>query len=527
MSGWETGVRRYLLKRKYQLAQPLPSTPTQSPGATPLDPEFEQVCTRFREIFASCEDIVARRLDGGCLVLYCQGMVDSKEISEHLLSPLMHLAPDRLTHETVRNHAVSLGPISQAASYEDIVAGIMAGEVALILSRERDALMFGASKAKARAVEEPASEPAVRGPRDGFTEERMVNISLVRRRLRHPAFKTQTLYLGRLSQTPITLMWIEGVVQQGVLDELRSRLKRVDIDLILESAYIEEFVEEHPWSLLPTVNHTERPDRVTAMLAEGRVAIVVDNTPFVLIVPTLFTDFFQTAEDYYSNYLQATILRWVRIGGLIITMVLPSAYVALTAFHQEILPTQLLLSTAAAREGVPMPAVLEALTMQLVFEIVREAGVRMPRPVGSAVTIVGALVIGEAAVRAGLISAPMVIVVSLTALASFVLPSYSFMLAIRMISLAFILLAGVFGLLGILAGEIALLIHLCGLRSFGVSYMGPLAPPHPQAWKDTILRLPFFSMHKRAWMAADDQRTARGQKPAPPGVDPPLKGGKP
>jgi hypothetical protein len=507
MAGKEAGVRRFLLQQKYQRTG---ASPTNAQTAsTPLDSHLSAAEQRLRALFTDCEDILFRPLGQWGLAIYCTSLAEGDHTLEHLMTTSSPVDPQALKER--------LGAQAKAVqSYEPLVAGILSGSTAILVDASPKAWLLQGRQTQARAVSEPQAEISVRGPRDGFVEDRAVNLMLIRRRLRHPALKVQTLYLGRVSQTAVSLVWIEGIAPDPILTEVRTRVGRIDLDLVLEGSTVEEFIEDHPYSPLPTINHTERPDRVTAALAEGRIAILVDGTPFVMMVPALMADFMQTSDDYYQSFYQSTLVRWIRIGGLLVTMMLPGIYVALTAFHQEIMPTPLLLSTASAREGVPMPAVVEALVMQLVFEIVREAAVRMPRQIGSAVTIVGALVIGESAVRAGLISAPMVIVVSLTALSAFILPNYSFTLAFRLISVGLIAMAGTFGLLGILVGEIALLIHLCGLRSFGVPYMQPLSPVKFASWRDVLLRLPLFMLVRRPPWAQNQQRMAKGQQPAPP-----------
>lgn len=517
MNGWEPGVRRFLLQQKYQRTRPVSvgTRTANGSGASSLDIALPDIETRLRHLFTGCSDVVFRPLSTWGVAVWCNTMTEGDMTVEHLLAGTPTPAGAAQLADALRPRLQAQG--TSAQTYEDLVAGVLGGSTAILLGGTPGAWLLQGKQSPGRQVAEPQSEIAVRGPRDGFVEDLRVNLSLIRRRLRHPTLKVETVHVGRLTQTAVSLLWIEGIAPESILGEVRRRVGAIDVDMVLEGAYLEEYIEDHPYSPFPTILHTERPDRVTAALAEGRIAIVVEGTPFVMTVPALMTEFLQASDDYYQGFYVATLMRWVRVGGLIITMVLPALYVALTAFHQELLPTPLLLSTASAREGVPMPAVVEALLMQFIFEIVREAGLRMPRPISSAVTIVGALVIGESAVRAGLISAPMVIVVSLTALSSFVLPSYHFMLAFRLVSVGLIALAGIFGLLGILAGEIALLIHLCGLRSFGVPYTQPLAPYQFKSLKDVLVRAPLFAMRRRPEWAQNQIRTEAGQQPAPPG----------
>jgi spore germination protein KA len=292
---------------------------------------------------------------------------------------------------------------------------------------------------------------------------------------------------------------------------VRRRLDRIQIDGILESGYIEEFIQDRTYTPFPTVYNSERPDVIAAGLLEGKVAILVDGTPFVLMVPALFIHFFQSPEDYAQRFDISTLIRLLRYVSFFITLFAPSLYIAVTTFHQEMLPTNLLINLAAQREGVPFPAFIEALLMEITYEILREAGIRMPRTVGQAVSIVGTLVIGQAAVQAGIISAVMVIIVSITAISSYVMPSGSMSISVRMLRFPFMGLAASLGIFGIFAGVFGLLFHLCKLRSFGVPYMTPLAPFITQDQKDTLFRYPWPRMKTRPTLIGDKNKIR--QKP--------------
>ncbi len=321
--------------------------------------------------------------------------------------------------------------------------------------------------------------------------------------------------IGELSQTDVAIAYIEGLATEALLDEVRTRLSRIQIDGILESAYIEEFIEDAPYSPFPQIQNTERPDIVIANLLEGKVAILVDNTPFALIVPMTFWNGLQAVEDYYERFIYTSFIRFIRYILFNITMYLPSIYVALITYHPKLIPTTLLISIAAARDSVPFPTIIEALLMELVFEGLREAGIRLPKAVGSAVSIVGALVVGQAAVQAGIVSSPMVIIVATTGIASFSIPRYNLGTALRLVRFPMLILAGMFGLYGIVIGFIVLTIHLVNLRSFGVPYFNPVAPQIPEDLKDVLLRSPRWSnrygpIFTSGWKK---QRTPPGQKP--------------
>lgn len=337
------------------------------------------------------------------------------------------------------------------------------------------------------------------------------------RRIKSCRLKMEVLKIGTLTQTDVAIFYIDGIVNDKLVREVKKRLERIEIDGVLESGYLEEFIEDDPNSIFPQVNTTERPDRLCACLMEGRVGILVDNTPMCLIVPATFPQLLQSPEDYYNRFPYATFTRVLRVITMNIALLLPSLYIAVLTFHQEMLPTPLLISIAGQREGVPFPAFLEALMMELVFEFLREAGVRLPRPIGQAVSIVGALVIGQAAVSAGLVSSAMVMVVSLTAIASFTIPTISGSYVIRLLRFPIMILAASFGLFGVMVGLMAVLIHICQLRSFGVPYLAPLAPLKFSELKDTFIRMPWWAMTRRPTLlkVPDPVRQKPNQKPGP------------
>jgi spore germination protein KA len=338
---------------------------------------------------------------------------------------------------------------------------------------------------------------------------------MLRRKLKTPDFTLETMKIGARTKTNVAIVSIRGLVDPKLIEEIRRRLRNIRIDAVLDSGYVEQLIEDAPYSIFATVANSEKPDKVAAKLLEGRAAILVDGSPFVLTVPTLFVESFQSAEDYYSRYYFASVERVIRFIAFGLSVLLPALYVALTTFHQELIPTPLLLTMAAAREGVPFPAAIEAGIMVLAFGILREAGVRLPRSVGQAVSIVGALVIGESAVSAGLIGAPMVIVIALTAVSCFIVPAQTDSgLVMRW---AFLLFSAFMGGYGIAIGLFAVFVHLASLRSFGTPYLSPLAPFQKNDMKDAIIRQPLWSMRKRPQNlgAQDMDRQGNNLKPAP------------
>ncbi|MDD3364031.1 MAG: spore germination protein, partial [Syntrophomonas sp.] len=375
-----------------------------------------------------------------------------------------------------------------------------------------------------RSITQPDNEILVRGPREGFTETLTTNLPLLRRCVKSPNLMFEPMKIGRITATDISVAYIKGIASPDLINEVKQRLQRIDIDGILESGYLEEFIEDNPYSPFPQIMHTERPDRVAAALLQGRIAIFTDGTPFVLIVPAEFTSFLTAPEDYYERFLVGTAIRWIRMVAFAISLVLPSIYIAVTTFHVEMIPTRLLISITSYRQGLPFPTLMEAFMMELTFEILREAGVRLPRSIGQAVSIVGALVIGQAAVQAGIVSPLMVIIVAFTGIASFAFPSYNLGISIRLLRFPLMLLAGLLGLFGMMFGIILISIHVAGLRSLGVPYLSSLAPLHLTDLKDVLVRAPWWAMDERpaGISKINRRRQALNLKPAPP----PIKNGK-
>ncbi len=479
----------------------------------------------IKHIFAQCSDIIIREFKIGMdqqievFLVMVDGLTDKSAIHDNLIKALL------LSHCKINKHnalpiveqcVLSLASISKTKTLDNVVHAILAGDTALFIDGS-DTVMIASLRAwESRSVEEPDTEAVVRGPREGFIETLRSNTALLRRYIRTPNLKTEMMNIGTQTKTDVCIIYIKGIVDEKIVQEVKLRLSKIEIDSILESGYIESFIEDAPFSLFPTVGNSEKPDVISAKLLEGRVAILVDGTPFVLTIPYLFIEAFQSSEDYYLRPYYASFIRLLRWLSFSIAVFLPSVYVALTTFHQEILPLSLLLSIAAAQEGTPFPAAFEAILMQIIYEILKEAGVRLPRPVGQAISIVGALVIGEAAVTAGLIGAPMVVIVALTAISSFVVPSLGDVNV--MMRLGLLILSGFSGLYGIIMGFVVILIHQCSLRSFGIPYMSPIAPANLSDMKDVFVRVPWWAMLTRPNFsgAKNRKRQKYGQIPQPP-----------
>jgi len=481
----------------------------------------------LRDIFQDCSDVVFRLVEinrnSKLLFVYLDGLCDTKALNEVVLRPILFDGPPDSLEQTLRveqiveHKLVAISQVQKVSSISDVVNGILKGGTALLVDGANIALVADLKGFEKRNIEEPSAESTVRGPRDGFTETLRINTSLVRRRIRSVKLKMESFTIGQLSQTDIVVAYIEGIVPISILEEVKKRIREIRIDGVMESSYIEEFIEDFTESPFPQVQNSERPDVISSSLLEGKVAIFVDNSPFVLVVPMTFWSGLQAADDYYERSIYTSFIRIIRYCLFNIALLFPSLFVATITYHPQLIPTNLLISIATAREGVPFPTVVETFLMEFMFEGLREAGIRLPKPVGSAVSIVGALVIGQAAVQAGIVSAPVVIVVSTTGIASFAIPRYNLGASYRFLRFPMLVFAGTLGLYGIVMGVFCILIHLLKLRSFGVPYLSPVAPLILKDLKDVFIRVPRWDMINRPALisGANKKRALEGQRPSP------------
>lgn len=465
----------------------------------PISTNLKENISYIEERLGYSSDIIFRHFQIGknaAVLVFIEGLTDGKIVNEHVLEPLMGLdQTSPVTPGIISNHLVQISQVSQVTKMNALIEGFLAGDSVLLLNNHTQALLLNTRGFETRSIKEPDTEVVVRGPKEGFTEKLQINTSMIRRKLKNQNLVFENLTLGIQTGTTVNIVYLKSIAKPEVIEEVRKRISEIKIDAILESGYIEQLIEDAPHSPFPTISNSEKPDIVAAKLLEGRVAILVDGTPVVLIVPKLFVESFQSAEDYYSRPYYASLVRTLRYLSFFITTMGPALYVALSTFHQELIPTDLVISMASAREGTPFPAMFEALGMGAVYEILREAGIRLPRPVGSAVSIVGALVIGEAAVTAGLISAPLLIVIALTAIASYVVNALADVSTI--LRLLFTISAGFMGIFGIVCVFLGILIHLCALKSFGTPYLSPLAPLQPKGFLDLFIRAPIQALNTR------------------------------
>lgn len=499
-------IRRYMkVKREAELQQQLKKDASSESLFTSLDKNIMM----FRMRLGNSFDLIIKEFqtDGdkglrGALLLM-DGLINIENVNLSILKPMMYEAGPKMKTDDIgrpdidslSTEFLSVGDVKKLSCVDDIMGELLSGNTILMLDKAKDALSIGLRKWEKRAVSEPQTETVVHGPREGFTETLRVNTSMLRRKIKNANLRLEVMKIGEQTHTDICMTYIEGIVKPGLVDELKKRLDAIVTDSVLDSGYIEAYIEDAPYSLFPTVGNSERPDTVAARLLEGRAAVIVDGSPFVLTVPMTFIGSFQSAEDYYIRPYFASSLRFIRVLSFIVTILAPALYVALTSFHQELIPTQLLFTMAAGRSNVPFPSLVEALMMLVMFDILKEAGIRLPRAIGSAISIVGALVIGQSAVSAGLIGPFMIIVISLTAISSFAVPAQTD--ATSILRYIFLLLAGFLGGFGIIMGLLFMLVYLVSLKSFGIFYLAPVTPLNRQGMNDCFVRMPLWKMVKR------------------------------
>ena len=470
----------------------------------PLSSSLEQNLHLLKQIFADDELIKYREFSSPvnpqykfCAV-YCNGLVDVDIINEHIIKPLMlakELPAKTRFSEQLSAQYIQTSEISKVSSCLEIIKSVTYGDSLLLVDGVSHGIMIDTKSFVTRSAQEPEGEKILSGPRDGFSEAIMMNLSLIRRRLRTNNLKMKFMNIGRETQTQICVAYMDSIVNKNILSELYRRLEAIDIDAVLDANYISELIRDKKWSPFRTTGITERPDVAVGKLLEGRIAIFVDGTPVVLTLPYLFIENFQSNEDYYLNFYYTTFSRMLRMLGFILAATVPAIYIAISAFHHEMLPTHLMIHIAIERANVPLPASLEAFLMLLAFDILRETGIRMPSNMGQAMSIVGALVVGQAAVQARLVAAPMIIVVAITGIASLLIPRMEGPLILARYFI--LILSSIVGFLGVVVGMSFLLIHILSLHSFGISQLTPDRDLHLQDVKDTFIRAPWWNMLTR------------------------------
>ena len=485
-----------------------------------LTKNLEQNMAAINEALRDCGDVVRREFrvggNGRLVMLYADNFVDLEAIRESILETVMldyqNEKPEGIL-QALLEEAVAVAEVKKVDTVDAICDAVFWGDTILLMDGNDFALQATTKKFPNRGIGKAETEVVVQGPKDAFMEVMAFNIVLVRRRIRDPRLKLKRKKAGRRSRTDIALMYMEDVVRPEFLRQVEQQLDNMDLDAVLDSGGMEQLLERRQFSPFPQLQMTERPDKTASALLEGRVALLVDNTPYAILLPATLNTFLQAAEDYYERWEIMSFIRLIRFGAAFLAVALPGIYIAFSVYHPQLMPTALALKIAVTRATIPFSVIGEVLIMEIAFELLREAGIRLPSPVSSTIGIVGGIIIGSAAVEAGIVSPAVVIVAALTGICTFVIPNVSIVSAIRISKYLVILLASVFGIFGVWAALLLLLAHLAGLNSYGIPYLYPFCSSSVNDdvdWEDSIFRLPLSRMKRRPIFARPEERERKG-----------------
>ncbi|ADO54663.1 MULTISPECIES: spore germination protein [Paenibacillus] len=464
-------------------------------------------------------EFVVKKFHARSVLVFIEGMQDEKLMSKQVLEVLMFEGqqqgqdqqeqPEGISNSFIKESLMPLTQISEVTRMEELYEFILLGHTALLIEGMKEALLVGPPNGAIRSVNEPTSEALLRGPRIGFTEVLSENTSMLRRQGLNKSLELKKFQVGSRIKKDLVIAYIKDIVNPDLLEEVSRRISKIDMDFLPESGYVEQLIEDNYLSPFQQAHNTERPDRVINALLEGRIAILLDGTPFALIVPVTFSMLLQSPEDYYERWIPGTLLRLLRFSGAFIALMGPALYISFISFHPGLIPTKLVISIIGTRQGVPFPSVIEVMILEISIEILREAGIRLPKPIGPAMGIVGGLVIGDAAVNAGIVSPFLVIVVAVTAISSFSIPTYSAGITLRLLRFVGMFFAAMLGMFGTILFFLLICIHLTKLKSFGVPYVTPFSPMRLSDWKDLYIRAPMSLMKRRPVMMKTQQRKRR------------------
>ena len=470
----------------------------------------------LRSRLENCSDILIRPMRLGdkhkvdCLMVYIEVAVSNMMLDDSALGKMINhfweISPEDI-QEFVRHNSLGIADVKKLENLDESIDAMLAGNAVFFIDGYDKAMKISSKGYPSTGVMEAESEKVLRGSREGFSDSVKSNSALVRKRLRDTRLKVEEYKIGVPSHTLTQVLYMDDLVHEGLLEEVKERLEEFQIDGILDSGMLEQLTEDVWYSPFPQYQTTERPDRAVQEILKGKVVILCDNSPEALILPGNFSSFMESSEDWYHRFEMASFLRILRYLAVIMATVLPGLYLAVIRFHTQILPSALILSFAEAREGVPFSSVVELIFLELAFELIREAGVRVPGSLGNAIGIVGGLVIGQAAVEANLVSPIVVMIVALTALGSMTVPNEEFAAAFRLVKYGFLILGGYLGIYGIVLGVYLVIGHLAGLISFGIPYLVPFIKKEQKGSRgEGVLRVPLRKRVLRPLYAREEQK---------------------
>ncbi len=500
-------------------------------GGKPLSKDLHRNIRMVRDMFYESSDLRIKEVPLGgrkapqLAVLHLAPLTDVDIVHRDIINPIMVWARPGLLGgfrhrdlvEEIKRRVLTAQTVKTVETDTECSDHLLEGNTIIFIAGHASAISVESRGWPGRGIQEPSVEVTTRGPRLAFTETIKDNVALMRRRIKDPALTIEQLHVGDKSKTDVRLCYLRTIAPKRLVDEMRRRLNAVQTDMILDSGQLENLIRDHPLSLFTTMRSTERPDSVASSVSEGRIALLLDGTPFALVAPSDFLTLFASPEDEYVGFPAASVLRLIRITGFLISVAITPLYVAMTTFHQELIPLPLLLNIAATQTGVPFPIIVSALIAEVVIEVLREAGVRLPQQFGPAVSIVGALVLGQAAVQAGFVPPGLVIVVTTAAIASFTVPRTEVIISFRLLRVALLLLSSVLGFMGLVIGFVIVVYHLASLKSLGVPYLSLFTPGRVSELGEQVVTMPARASRPVRPGAAQDRRR-RG--PPPELIDP-------
>lgn len=454
--------------------------------------------------FPTNQDIVIREFKvvqkNNAFIVYIDGMVDKNTINDYILRQLMAEQKNnkntKISVDYITDNLLAINQVIRQTDYEEIIKQILNGLTALFVEGNQECVLIESRGYEKRSVSTPLDESVIKGPQEAFTENLRTNLTLVRKIIKNKDLVTEMMPMGKAENTTCAIMHIKGITNPKIVQEVKRRIGSINIDFIAGDGGLDQLIEDHPFSLFPQILSTERPDKTASFLIDGKVAIICDGSPYASIAPITFFRFFHTSEDTTLRWQFGTFLRLIRMVAAFLATFLPGLFVALTLYHQEMIPTELLFSLSRARENIPIPSILELLVMELFFELMREAGVRLPGAIGQTLGIIGAIILGSAAVAAGIVSPILIMVVSITGLCSFAIPNYSIAFGVRITRFIFFFFGAIAGFYGIAAGIFIFGGLACSMKSFGVPYFSPVAPK-TKANHDIGIMAPSWTLKER------------------------------
>lgn len=436
-------------------------------------------------------------------LVFVDGLAAQNAISELIIKPLMQQSAfDQCASQQQAVHLIADGNVYYAASktrdkISDVIDDILTGNAVLLFDSIHCAVSFDVKGFEKRSITEPTGENVIKGAKDSFVETIRVNTATCRRKIKSPNLVIEETIVGKQSKTPVAIVYLKNIVNKELVAEVRKRLDSIEIDRAITPGYVEEFIVDNKNSVFPQIQYTERPDKFCTNIVDGRVGVIIDGHPVAYIVPATLPMFLQAPEDYSQQFIVSSIIRYLRYTAMFVTLLLPGFYVSITTFHLEMIPTELAISIAASKEGVPFPMPVEVFIMLAAFELLVEAGLRLPRTIGQAVSIVGAVVVGQSAVQAKLLSPATVVIIALTAIASFTMPNQDFSNALRLWRFILFILGSLIGMFGLTSGLIFLIFHWSQMETYGVPYLSPFISNGSSQLMDTIVRMPLSTMKNR------------------------------